>query len=118
MRRTRPAASTGGVVSADGVLPLVPGHREVRTGEGEELEPGGSHQRLQPAGDGPVRVGRGERVQAGLALPYGKGPERLARDLSVERVTDQAGGAGELAADGHGVAQEAGDGAVALQRQP
>ena len=36
----------------------------------------------------------------------------------VQRVADQPGGLGELAADLHGVAQEAGNEAVGLQRQP
>jgi hypothetical protein len=39
------------------------------------------------------------------------------RQLGVEGVADQPIGAGELAADGQGVAQETGNRAAALERQ-
>ena len=65
-----------------------------------------------------LREQRGDGVKAGLVFPHREGPERLAAELGIQRVPHHPMGARELAADGHGITQEAGDRAAASERQP
>src|SRR5215471_14485542 len=118
--RWRPRCATAWASrrSADPRRDLRPGLRQVGARDREELEPGRAHPRAQPPDDGPVRVAGRELVQAGLVLPDRERPERLPGQARVQRVADQPGGLPELAADPRGVAQEAGNEAVGLQRQP
>jgi hypothetical protein len=74
--------------------------------------------RVGPISGRSRRVGCGEGVEAGLVFPHREGPERLAGELGIKRVPDHPAGACQLAADGHGITQEAGDRAAASERQP